>query len=70
MQVMERVALPLILVWRLVSGILNFTVRFIAMLVGPILIVVGAVLTLTCLGAIIGVPLLRVGWQLVRQGLS
>ena len=61
---------PFVLVWYLVTGILVLVLRFVAMLTGLILVVVGAALTLTLIGAIVGLPLIATGWHLMRHGLS
>ena len=61
---------PFVLVWYLVTGILVLVLRFVSMLTGLILVVVGAALTLTLIGAIVGVPLIATGWHLMRHGLS
>jgi hypothetical protein len=62
--------IPFVLVWYLVTGILVLVLRFVAMLTGLILVVVGAALTLTLIGAIVGLPLIATGWHLMRHGLS
>jgi hypothetical protein len=61
---------PFVLVWYLATGIVTLVTRFAAMLIGLILVVVGAALTLTLIGAIIGLPLVATGWHLMRHGLS
>ena len=61
---------PFVLVWYLVTGILVLVLRFVSMLTGLILVVVGAALTLTLIGAIVGLPLIATGWHLMRHGLS
>jgi hypothetical protein len=61
---------PFLLLWQLVSAILLLAGRFVAMLVGMVLIVAGAALTVTLIGAIVGLPLIATGVQLIRHGLS
>ena len=61
---------PFALVWHLTAGILLLAGRFVAILVGLIFTFVGVVLTMTFIGAIVGIPLIVTGWQLVRLGLS
>ena len=70
MNVLKTLATPFGILWQLVVGILLLTGRFVALLVGPLLILVGGLLTLTIIGAVVGVPLIWVGVQLIRQGLS
>ncbi len=60
---------PLYWVWDLVSWILGLTGRLIAVLLGFVLLVVGLLLTVTVIGAIIGIPMLIVGFALVLRGL-
>jgi|tagenome__1003787_1003787.scaffolds.fasta_scaffold14705740_1 hypothetical protein len=67
---MKSLASPIVLLARLVTGIVQLALRFVALLVGLVCVVVGAVLTITLIGAIVGVPLLATGLQLIRQGLS
>ena len=61
---------PFDLIWRLVAGILLLVGRFVAVLVGLILAVVGIILTVTLIGAIVGIPLIAAGAYLFRLGLS
>jgi hypothetical protein len=67
---MNALASPLIVLARLVAGIVQLALRFVALLVGLVCVVVGALLTITLIGAIVGVPLLATGMTLIRQGLS
>ena len=61
---------PFLMLGRLVTGIVTLVLRFVALLLGLVFIVVGAVLTITLIGAIVGLPLIATGMQLMRQGLS
>ena len=67
---MTLLSAPFILVWHLTTGILQLAGRFVAMLVGLVLVVVGVVLCLTLIGAIVGLPLIGTGLHLMRHGLS
>jgi hypothetical protein len=70
MRTFTTVARPIILLIQLVTSLLQLTGRFVALLVGLLLIGVGVLPTLTLVGAIVGIPLIWLGWQLIRLGLS
>jgi len=55
--------------WRLVTFILEMTGRFIAILLGFVLMTVGVLLSLTVVAAVVGVPLALFGLLLVFRGL-
>lgn len=59
---------PFIALWRLVIGVVEVTGRFVAAILGLILMVAGVVLTLTIVGAIAGIPLFTFGLLLVIRG--
>jgi hypothetical protein len=54
--------------WPFVA-IVELTGRFVAMLIGFVLVVVGVIVSLTIVGAIVGVPLALVGFLLFLRGL-
>jgi len=60
---------PLVALWRLVTGILMLTGRLVAVILGLVFVLVGAVLSATVVGAILGVPLILFGGLLVLRGL-
>ncbi|MCL4368505.1 MAG: hypothetical protein M1337_05000 [Actinobacteria bacterium] len=60
---------PFVGVWRLVATIVGLTGRLVAVLLGFILLVIGFVVTLTIVGAIIGLPLMLFGILLMLRGL-
>lgn len=60
---------PFVWLWQLVTGILGLTGRLIAVLLGFVLLIVGLLLTLTVIGAIVGIPMLIVGFALIVRGL-
>ncbi|GIL14918.1 MAG: hypothetical protein BroJett039_00910 [Chloroflexota bacterium] len=60
---------PLVWLWNLVSFILGLTGRLLAVVLGFVLLVAGVLVTLTVLGAIIGIPLMIVGFALTLRGL-
>jgi hypothetical protein len=65
---MKILTWPFIALWRLAIGIVQVTGRFVAAILGLILMVVGVVLTLTIVGAIVGIPLFTFGLLLVVRG--
>jgi hypothetical protein len=60
---------PLVATWRLVATIVELTGRFVAVLLGFVILVVGLLVTLTVVGAFIGIPLMLFGILLMLRGL-
>ncbi len=60
---------PFIAIWRLVTTIIELTGRFVAILLGFVLFVVGAIVSLTIVGAIVGIPLMIFGGMLMIRGI-
>ena len=60
---------PFVAVWRLVTWIFELTGRMLAMLLGLVLIIVGTLVSLTVIGAVVGVPIGVFGILLVLRGL-
>ncbi len=60
---------PFVALWRLVTFILELTGRFLAIVLGIVLVIVGIVASLTVVGAIIGIPMILLGFLLVLRGL-
>ena len=60
---------PFWAIWHLVEMILKLTGRFLAVILGLVLMVVGVLVSLTVIGAIVGVPLFIFGLLLVFRGL-
>lgn len=60
---------PFAWLWNLVTFILGLTGRLLAVVLGFVLLIAGVLLTLTVIGAIVGIPLLIVGFALVLRGL-
>jgi len=61
---------PFVALFRLVAGILVLGVRFLVMVLGMVFIFVGILVSLTIVGAIVGVPLALIGLVMVFRGLS
>ena len=59
---------PFWAIWMLLTGILKLTGRLVAVILGLALMVVGVVVSLTVIGAIIGVPLFITGLLLALRG--
>jgi hypothetical protein len=60
---------PFVALWKLIAGIVEFTGRFVAMILGIVFIIVGVILSLTIVGAIVGVPLAIVGLLIFFRGI-
>ena len=60
---------PFWAIWQLLSVILQLTGRVVAIALGLVLMIAGAIVTLTVVGAIIGIPLFITGLMLVFRGL-
>ncbi|MFZ5880258.1 MAG: hypothetical protein ACOY0R_12880 [Chloroflexota bacterium] len=60
---------PFAAIWRLLAVIVEMTGRFVAMLLGIVFIVVGVIVSLTIIGAIVGLPLALIGLLLFLRGL-
>ena len=60
---------PFAALWRLLAMIVELTGRFVAMVLGIVFIVVGVIVSLTIIGAIVGIPLAIGGLLLFLKGL-
>ena len=60
---------PFVAVWKLLAVIVEMTGRFVAMVLGIVLIMVGVIVSLTIIGAIVGIPLAVVGLLLLLRGI-
>ena len=60
---------PFAALWRFLAVIVELTGRFVAMVLGIVFIVVGVIVSLTVIGAIVGLPLALVGLLLFLIGL-
>lgn len=59
---------PFAAIWKLLTVIVEMTGRLVAMILGIVLMIVGALVTLTVVGAIVGIPLSIVGLLLFLKG--
>ena len=62
-------AWPFVALWKLLAGIVALTGRLIAVILGFVLLLVGLLVSLTVVGAIVGIPLAIVGFLLILRGL-
>ena len=60
---------PFWAVWRLLAFILEFTGRTVGVVLALVLLILGAVASITVIGAVIGVPLIVVGLSLLARAL-
>ena len=60
---------PFWIVWSLVVGIVALTGRVLAVVLGLVIMILGVLLSITVIGALLGVPLFIVGAMLVYRGL-
>jgi hypothetical protein len=60
---------PLIALWKLLAAIVEMTGRFVAMVLGIVFIIVGVIVSLTIIGAIVGIPLAIIGLLLLLRGI-
>lgn len=60
---------PFVAIWNLVVWIVSLTGRLIAVFLGLVLIIAGVILTLTVVGAVVGIPLATFGILLMVRGL-
>jgi len=60
---------PFAALWKLLAVIIEMTGRFVAMVLGIVLIIVGVIVSLTIIGAIVGIPLAVIGLLLLLRGI-
>jgi hypothetical protein len=60
---------PFHALWRLLTGILALTGRMLLVILGIVLVTVGIILSLTVVGALIGIPLAITGFLGIVRGL-
>lgn len=60
---------PVVLLWRLVSMVVQLTGILLALAIGFIFMVVGVTLSMTVIGAVIGIPLLFLGVMITLRAI-
>jgi hypothetical protein len=60
---------PFWALWKLVIGIIALTGRLAGAIIGLVLLIVGAVLTVTVVGAVVGIPFIVFGLLLIVRSL-
>lgn len=60
---------PFAAIWKLLAVIVELTGRLVAMILGIVLMIVGGLVSLTIVGAIVGIPLAIVGLLLFLKGI-
>jgi hypothetical protein len=60
---------PFAALWKLIAVIVEMTGRFLAMVLGIVFIIVGVIISLTIVGAIVGIPLAIIGLLLLLRGM-
>ena len=60
---------PFAALWKLLAVIVEMTGRFVAMVLRVVFFIVGIIVSLTLIGAIVGIPLALVGLLLFFRGL-
>jgi hypothetical protein len=59
---------PFVAIWKLISGIVLLTGRLLAVVLGLVLMIAGLIITLIVVGAIVGIPIMVVGFMLTVRG--
>ena len=60
---------PFAALWKLLAVIVELTGRFVAMVLGLVFMLVGVIVSLTIIGAIVGVPMAVIGLLLFLKGI-
>jgi hypothetical protein len=60
---------PFIWIWNFIAYIVGLTGRLLAVILGLVLMITGALLTVTIVGAIVGIPLIIIGLLIIIRGL-
>jgi hypothetical protein len=60
---------PFVAIWKLLAGLIRLTGRLAAVVIGAVLILVGGLVSLTVVGAVIGIPLAVLGLLIILRGL-
>ena len=60
---------PFVALWDLIAYIITLTGRLVAVLLGMVFLILGVILTITVIGAIVGIPMIIFGLLLIVRGL-
>jgi hypothetical protein len=60
---------PFVALWKLLAGLIGLTGRLVAVILGAALMLVGGLVSLTVIGAVIGIPLAVLGLLIILRGL-
>jgi hypothetical protein len=60
---------PFKALWKLLAGLIGLTGRLVAVILGAALMLAGGIVSLTVVGAVIGIPLALLGLMIVLRGL-
>ncbi|MDF1513344.1 MAG: hypothetical protein P1S60_06000 [Anaerolineae bacterium] len=60
---------PFVILWNLVAWILRLTGRVVAAILGLVFMIIGAILTVTLVGAVIGLPMIVLGFLLLIRSI-
>lgn len=60
---------PFIALWKLLAGLIALTGRLTAVIIGAALMLTGGLVSLTVVGAVIGIPLAFLGLLIILRGL-
>lgn len=66
---MKFILWPFMLIFNFISGIINLTGRFIGIVLGLVLMMLGFAATITIIGGIIGIPLIIFGFLLLIKSI-
>lgn len=55
--------------WHLIAMIVGLTGRLVAVVIGAVFMILGGLVSLTIVGAIIGIPLVVIGLLIILRGL-
>jgi hypothetical protein len=60
---------PFVAIWNLVAWILSLTGRLVAAVLGLVFMIVGAILTVTVVGSVVGIPMIVFGFLLMLRSI-
>ena len=60
---------PFVAIWNLITWILQLTGRLVAAILGLVFMIVGAILTVTVIGSVVGIPFIIFGFTLMVRSI-